>query len=409
MVCLIAYLCFFRFYRYTDDAYVHGNLVQITPIHEGFVTEITTDDTFLVKKGQLLVSLNKTDALIELQRAKEHLAQTVRDVCQLFHQVFAYRAEIDEKKFTLIVNAQDYLHRSKVFKQEAVSIEDFEHAIASLRSQYASYQMSGALYFKTLAAIQNTTIRNHPLVLAAQDRVRDAWVRLYRCDIYSPVDGLVAERTIQVGMKVPAGKTLMSVIPLDEIWVNANFKETQVKDMRIGQEVKVTADLWGISQVFHGEVVGLPGGAGNAFSLLPPQNLSGNWIKIVQRLPVRVRLDPEELKKHPLRLGLTCRAFVDIRKKTGQQIPQKVGGSPKYQTNIFEEEEKGDMRLIEEIVLKNLDPTLSEYFDKAMNPSKVVIDLPSVIEEAFSEDQLLRSEVTADKKTRSESLDRCKE
>lgn len=392
-VIFLSWLCFFRFYKYTDDAYVHGNIVQITPIHEGFVTEITRDDTFLVKKGQLLVKLNETDAKIRLQKAKEELAQTVRNVCELFHQVNAYRAEIDEKKFKLIVNAQDYLHRLKVFREEAVSIEDFEHAIADLRSQFASYEMSGALYYKTLAAIQNTSIREHPLVVAASDKVRDAWVKLYRCNIYSPVDGLVAERKIQVGMQVPAGATLMSVIPLDQIWVNANFKETQLKDMRIGQKVNVTADLWGINHVFHGKIVGLPGGAGNAFSLLPPQNLSGNWIKIVQRLPVRVRLDPEELKHRPLRLGLTCRAFVDIRDRDGEEIPKEVGGSPHYQTDIFEEEEVGDQKYIESIVAENLDPTLSEYLHMPINLPMVTIDLPPILEEAFSEDAHLKEEV----------------
>ncbi|MEI6531990.1 MAG: HlyD family efflux transporter periplasmic adaptor subunit, partial [Chlamydiota bacterium] len=337
--------------------------------------------------------LDKTDAKIALEKAEELLAQTVRQVCELFHQVFVYTAEIDLKTAELIRDSQDYLHRKGVFREQGVSIEDYEHAIAAMRAQYASLEMSGALYHRTLAAVQNTSISNHPLVIAAADEVRDSWVRLYRCNIYSPVDGLAAQRTIQVGMWVPAGQPLMSVIPLDQIWVNANYKETQLKDMRLGQKVRISADLWGIEQVFNGTIVGLPGGAGNAFSLLPPQNLSGNWIKIVQRLPVRVALDPKEVKEHPLRLGLTCRAFVDVRDTSGKIVPLTTAGSPLYQTPIFKKEEKGDRNLIASIIAKNTDPALAQYAHKELNLPPVTISLPSLLEEAFRQDKILEEAV----------------
>jgi len=164
-------------------------------------------------------------------------------------------------------------------------------------------------------------------------------------------------------MWVNPADPLLSVIPLDQIWVNANFKETQLKNIRIGQNVKITSDLYGGDIVFHGKVAGLPGGAGNAFSLLPPQNLSGNWIKIVQRLPVRVELNPDELKKHPLRIGLSMEATVDLSDKNGPLVPTSTKGSPLYQTPIFEEEEKGDVEMIERIISENLDPHLSSYAD----------------------------------------------
>ena len=394
LVGFLSWLFFFRYFKYTDDAYVQGNQVYITPLHPGFVTSIRTDDTFLVEKGQLLVTLDQTDAKIELERANENLAQTVRQVCEIFHQVFVYRAEIDLKTAELIRDAQDFRHRFDVYRMQGVSIEDYEHAIAALRAQYASLEMTGALYHKTLAAVQNTSLKNHPFVVAASDAVRDAWVRLYRCNIYSPVRGLAAQRTIQVGMWIPAGQPLMSVIPLDQIWVNANYKETQLKSMRLGQKVDITVDLWGLENVFHGQIVGLPGAAGNTLSLLPPQNLSGNWIKIVQRLPVRVALDPAEIEQRPLRVGLTCRAVVDVRDKGGRMVPDSTRGSPHYETNIFEIEERGDRELIEKIVAANSDPVLSEYADNNLVPPKVVINLPILLQEAFDMDNQLQQQVS---------------
>jgi membrane fusion protein (multidrug efflux system) len=394
LILFLVWFCYFRFLKYTDDAYVQGNQVYITPLHPGFVTSIHTDDTFLVEKGQLLVTLDRTDAKIAFERANEHLADTVRKVCETFHEVFVYRAEIDLKTAELVRDAQDFIHRYAVVRQQGVSVEDYEHAIAALRAQYASLEMAGALYYKTLAAVQNTSLKTHPLVVAASDQVRDAWVRLYRCNIYAPVKGLVAQRTIQVGMWIPAGQPLMSVIPLDQIWVNANYKETQLKSMRLGQKVDITADLWGLEHIFHGTIVGLPGGAGNVFSLLPPQNLSGNWIKIVQRLPVRVALDPKEIEERPLRIGLTCRAVVDVRDKSGRMVPDSTRGSPLYETSIFEIEERGDREEIDRVIAANLDPMLAEYFDERLLPPKVEISFPVLLQRAFEMDALIQREVS---------------
>lgn len=394
IVCLLVWIFYFRFFKYTDDAYVQGNQVYITPLHPGFVTSIHTDDSFLVEKGQLLVTLDRTDAKIALERAKESLAEAVRQVSEMFHQVFIYRAEIDLKIAELIRDAQDFLHRYEVIRDLGVSVEDYEHAIAALRAQYASLEMTVALYHKAVSAIQNTSLQSHPLVVSASDQVRDAWVRLYRCNIYAPVTGLCAQRTIQVGMWIPAGQPLMSVIPLDQIWVNANYKETQLRSMRLGQKVDITVDLWGLDRVFHGRIVGLPGGAGNAFSLLPPQNLSGNWIKIVQRLPVRVALDPKEIEKHPLRVGLTCRAVVDVRGKKGRMVPNSTKGSPLYETSIFEIEEEGDRELIHSIVAANYDPYLSEYFTERFLPPELAINLPLFLREAFKMDQRIQQEIS---------------
>lgn len=387
------WLFYFRHIEYTNDAYVQGNQIYITPLHPGVVTSIHTDDAFLVEEGQLLVTLDQTDARIALEKAKENLAQVVRQVCELFHQLFAYRAEVELKTAELIRDAQDYLHLYNVLQEQRNFIEDYEHAIAALRAQYASLEMSHALYNKTLALIQKTSICSHPLVVAASDQVRDAWVRLYRCNIYSPVKGLAAQRKIQVGMWVPAGQPLMSIIPLNQIWVNANYKETQLKSMRLGQKVDITADLWGREHVFHGHIIGLPGGAGNVFSLLPPQNLSGNWIKIVQRLPVRIALDLEEMQQFPLRLGLTCRAFVDTRDQKGKMVPETTAGSPLYETPIFKEEEKGDRELIKSVITANLDPLLSSYADQPLELPELTISLPLLLKEAFEQDACLKKAI----------------
>ena len=396
------WLTSWQFREWTNDCYVEGNQVYITPLHHGFVTSIHTDDTFLVRKGQPLVELDKTDFLIEFDRAKENLAQVVREVCQKFHQVFIYQSGIEEKKATLIRDAQDFEHRLGVIAESAVSLEDYEHAVAALRSSYFALQTIETLYEQALSLVQNTSILNHPLVSAAADRMRQAWVNLYRCTIHSPVDGLAAQRTIQVGMWIDSGSLLMSVVPLDQIWVNANFKETQLRHMRIGQRVKVTSDLYGKGVVFHGRIVGLPGVAGNAVSLLPPQNLSGNWIKIVQRLPVRVALEPEELKEHPLRIGLSCEATVDLT-DPGELVPVSSKGSPLYETPIFREEETGDRCFIDAVIANNLDPNLRTY---SVCPLESVplqrLELGDVIREAIIENRrspltppLLRKEAIA--------------
>lgn len=388
---LIGFLLWFfwlRFYAYTDDAYVEGNQVYITPLRAGFVKAIHTDDTFLVKKGELLVELDRTDSLIALDNSQKELAKVVREVCQAFHTVFATLAEIEVRKAELIKTAQDYKHRLDVLAAQGVSLEDFQHATAALRAGYFSLRQTETLYERALAFVQGTSIKQHPSVQAVADRMRYEWVQLYRCNIYSPVEGLAAQRTIQVGMWAPAGQPLLSVIPLDQIWVNANFKETQAKHMRIGQKVRITSDLYGEEVVFQGTILGLPGAAGNAFSLLPPQNLSGNWIKIVQRLPVRVGLDPEELKKHPLRIGLSMEALVDMHDQAGLLVPSSTKGSPLYKTSIFEEEERGDLQAIEMIIAENIDQNLLPYFDQPLilkkePPSAELLSYLSYIEEAL--------------------------
>lgn len=364
LVLLLGFLVYWalvlRHHEYTNDAYVQGNMVSITSLRPGFITSIHSDDTFWVKKGQLLVDLDTTDSLIELERTQADLATAVREVCQNFHQVFVYKAEIEVSLAELKRAQQDFDHRQQVIHRGGVSKEDMEHATAALDASSATLQRVQSLYQQAQSAIQGISIKSHPKVLAAVNGLREAFVRYKRCKIYSPVEGLVAQRKAQVGMWIEPNKPIMSVIPLDQMWVNANFKETQMKHMRIGQKVDLTSDLYGGNVYYRGVVVGLPGAAGDAFSLLPPQNLSGNWIKIVQRVPVRISIDPTDLQKAPLRIGLSMEATVRLTDTEGPLVPDTAVG-PTYETQIYEDELKGAQELITQIIDSNLDPSLIEY------------------------------------------------
>lgn len=349
------------FYAYTDDAYVEGNKIMIMPLHEGFITDIYTDDTFFVKKGDVIIQLDETDAKLTYENEKALLEKVIREVCQTFHRAFAYEADIEIKTAEFIKAKQDFDHRMAVIKQGGVSLENLEHAIAALRASYFSLKETESLYYKETSLIQGRSITDNPFVQSQTEKMKVAWVNLYRCKIYAPVDGLIAQRTAQVGMWFKAGDPLLSLIPLDQIWVNANFKETQMKRMRIGQKVKITSDIYGHGVVYKGKIVGLPGGAGNAFSLLPPQNLSGNWIKIVQRLPVRIALDEAMLKKYPLRIGLSMEATAALKSPNEGLIPTSSAGSPHYTTPIFLKEEDGVEEIIHTLLDLNIDRDLQPF------------------------------------------------
>jgi len=368
LIVFLLWLLVWRFEEYTTDSYVQGNMVTIKPLRYGFVTGIFTDDSFAVKKGQILISLDKTDAEIALEKAKQKLAQTVREICQSYHNVFVLAADIRIKEAQELKARQNLKHRQGVIRLKGISLEDYQNAVDDFNASKAAVDSTKNSFKKALAWVQGSSITQHPAVQAAVQKLRDAWVQLYRCTIYAPVDGIVAQRTIQVGMSVTPNDALMSVIPMDQIWVNANFKETQMKYMRIGQPVRMTADLYGNAVVYHGTIVGLPGAAGNVFALLPPENLSGNWIKIVQRLPVRVRLRPEEVSQFPLRVGLTMTARVDISNTDGPYMNTPAVIGPRYETSIFNQEEVGVDQLINQIIAQNLDPSLLQFAAQELNP-----------------------------------------
>jgi membrane fusion protein, multidrug efflux system len=338
VIAAIAYGLYYflvaRFSEDTDDAYVNGNVVQITPQVTGTVIAVNADDTQTVKAGDPLVQLDPADSRIALQQAEANLGQTVRQVRGLFADDSQYQAQVAVRQADLSRAQDDLRRRMQVAQTGAVSQEEISHASDTVKSAEASLAAAQQQLAANRALTANTTIADHPNVMAAAAKVRDAYLTNARNTLPAPVTGYVAKRSVQVGQRVSPGTPLMSVVPLNAVWVDANFKEVQLKHMRIGQPVEMTADVYGSSVVYHGKVVGFSAGTGSAFSLLPAQNATGNWIKVVQRLPVRVALDPAELEKHPLRIGLSMQVGVNIKDDTGSQLGNAQ--NTVYQTNVFE-------------------------------------------------------------------------
>ena len=338
LIAAIAYGVYYflvaRFHEETDDAYVNGNVVQITPQVTGTVIAVNADDTQTVKAGDPLVVLDGADARVTLAQAEANLAQTVRQVRGLFANNDQYQAQIAQRQSDLSRAQDDLRRRMAVAQTGAVSQEEISHARDAVKSAQASLDAAEQQLASNRALTSNTTIATHPNVLAAAARVRDAYLNNARNTLPAPVTGYVAKRSVQVGQRVSPGTPLMAIVPLEAVWVDANFKEVQIKHMRIGQPVELTADVYGSSVVYHGKVVGFSAGTGSAFSLLPAQNATGNWIKVVQRLPVRIELDPKELHAHPLRIGLSMQADVDIKNDNGSQLGNAQ--NTVYQTNVFD-------------------------------------------------------------------------
>ncbi|MBA1362342.1 HlyD family secretion protein [Burkholderia gladioli] len=337
LIAAIAYGLYYflvaRFRESTDDAYVNGNVVQITPQVTGTVIAVNADDTQTVTAGAPLVVLDPADAQVALQQAEANLAQTVRQVRGLFVNDDQYRAQVALRESDLSKAQDDLRRRLAVAQTGAVSQEEISHARDAVKAAQASVDAAQQQLASNRALTANTTIADHPNVLAAAAKVRDAYLNNARNTLPAPVTGYVAKRSVQVGQRVAPGSPLMSVVPLNAVWVDANFKEVQLTHMRIGQPVELTADIYGSSVKYHGKVVGFSAGTGSAFSLLPAQNATGNWIKVVQRLPVRIVIDPKELEQHPLRIGLSMQVDVDIKDDHGGQlgnVPNTV-----YQTDVF--------------------------------------------------------------------------
>ncbi|MGG1943934.1 efflux RND transporter periplasmic adaptor subunit [Trinickia sp. NRRL B-1857] len=338
LVAAVAYGLYYfldaRFHEDTDDAYVNGNVVQITPQVTGTVIAVNADDTQTVTAGAPLVVLDGADARVALQQAEANLAQTVRQVRGLFVNNDQFQAQIAQREADLSRAQDDLRRRVAVAQTGAVSQEEISHARDTVKAAQAALDAAQQQLASNRALTTNTTIATHPNVLAAAAKVRDAYLSNARNVLPAPVTGYVAKRAVQVGQRVSPGTPLMAIVPLESVWVDANFKEVQLTHMRIGQEVQLTADIYGSSVVYHGKVVGFSAGTGSAFSLLPAQNATGNWIKVVQRLPVRIALDPAELRAHPLRIGLSMQADVNIKNDSGSQL--STAQNTVYQTNVFD-------------------------------------------------------------------------
>jgi membrane fusion protein (multidrug efflux system) len=317
-----------RWAQTTEDAYVAGNLVQLTPQVGGTVVAIRADDTDLVRAGQTVVELDRADAQVALDQAEAALAKTVRDVRALYAGTDQLRASVDVRESELARVRADLKRRLSLADSGAVSAEELEHARTSVAGAEAALAAARQQWQANLAQTEGTKIESHPLVRQAAGRVREAYLAYSRAGIVAPVTGYVAKRAVQVGQRLQPGTPLLAIVPLDHLWVDANFKENQLRDLRIGQPVTLEADLYGSHVEYHGKVAGLAAGTGSVFSLLPAQNATGNWIKVVQRVPVRVELDPAELQKSPLRVGLSMRVKVGTHDRTGPTL----AGSPRNES-----------------------------------------------------------------------------
>ena len=355
-------------YEDTDNAYVQGNVIQITPQIGGTVMAINADDTDFVKAGQPLVQLDPADAKVSLEQAEAALAQTVRQTRTLYANNGSLAAQITLRQSDIvkaqsdIAKAQDDLQRRRALSGNgAVSKEELNHAETQLdtaKSQLAAAQAGVVAAKEALVSNQSltegTSVAQHPSVLAAAAKVREAYLATQRVAMPAPVDGYVAKRTVQLGQRVSAGTPMMSIVPLNQLWVDANFKEVQLRNIRIGQPVKLTADVYGKKVEYDGKVAGLGVGTGSAFALLPAQNATGNWIKVVQRVPVRIALDAEQLKANPLRIGLSMDAEIDITSKSGKMLADAPRGSALTQTQVYSQLDRGADAEVDRIVAANL-------------------------------------------------------
>ncbi|AXI83150.1 biotin/lipoyl-binding protein [Xylella taiwanensis] len=335
MAAVIWYVLYGRWHEETENAYVQGNQVQITSMISGTVVSIVADDGMRVERGQVLVKLDPADAKVALQQAEANLAKTVRQVRGLYHGVDSAKADLLVREVALRRARADVKRREDLVASGAISNEELAHAREELVVAEASVSGSRDVFERNRALVDDTVIATQPDVQAAAAQLRQAYLNHARSAIVTPVTGYVARRSVQIGQHVQPGAVLMAVVPLEQVWVEANFKETQLKKMRLGQPVLLSSDLYGGGVIYNGHVQSLGLGTGSAFSLLPAQNASGNWIKIVQRVPVRIVIDPKQLAEYPLRIGLSMKVKVDLHDQQGNVLSSQPVSEPLFDTDVY--------------------------------------------------------------------------
>ena len=319
----------------TDDAYVDGDKVIISSQVPGTVVAIAAQNTQLVNAGQVLVQLDPTDAASQLDRAGSALAQSVRQVRQQSATADQYQSLIDSRQRELMRAQVDLERREPLLAEQAIAPEEIRHARDSVELARAALRQALQQSAAAHALVDGTDVAANPVVLQARASYIDAWIAAKRSAILAPVSGYVAERSVQLGQRVAPGQSLMTVVPLHSLWVDANFKEVQLRNLRIGQAATIKSDLYGGDAIFRGHVIGMAAGTGAAFSLLPAQNASGNWIKVVQRVPVRIEIDPSDLKKYPLRVGLSSTVTVDTHERSGNVLAATSSTRPVADTDVY--------------------------------------------------------------------------
>lgn len=341
-------------YQETDNAYVGGNLVTLSSQVAGNVLEIGADETQLVKAGAPIVKLDQSDAEVALQQAQAKLGAAVRQQRQRYADVAQFDAAIAQRKLLLAQAQDDLSRRAPLAADHTVSGEDVAHARQAVANAKAALDVAEKQAFASQAGVSGVKLADHPAVQAVRAEYVAAWLALRRNAVAAPVSGYVAKRSVQVGARVTPGQPLMAIVPLDQLWVDANFKESELRDIRIGQPATIEADVYGGKVVYHGKVLGLSAGTGSAFSVLPAQNASGNWIKVVQRVPVRIALNSKELAAHPLRVGLSATVSVDIQHTDGPVLGSAMPAAPAYKTAAPEQPVQQAAVAADDIIAKNL-------------------------------------------------------
>ena len=345
-----------RFHETTENAYVSGNMVMVNAQTVGTVEAIMADENQEIKAGQVLIKLNPTDAQVALSQAQAQLAQATRQIQNAFNNAGVANAQLSQAT-SAVRTAQDAVNRrAKLVPTGAVSKEEYDQALNALKQAQAAYKTANEQNKTASAQIAGTTTLNHPAIEAAKAAFRSAYINNKRLAVLAPIDGVVAKRSVQVGQQISPGVPLMTIVAANQVWVEANYKETQLANLRVGQPVELEADVYGSSVKFKGTVQGIGIGTGSSFSVLPAQNATGNWIKIVQRVPVRVNLDPEQLKQHPLRVGMSMHVSVDTNDRNGAVLGAVTGtqAPANLQTNVYAQDEAEANQVADQIIQQNL-------------------------------------------------------
>ncbi len=344
-----------RWYEGTEDAYVAGNVVQITPQIPGTVVTIGADDGDLVKQGDTLVKLDRSNADVALAEAQANLAATVRKVRGMYSSVNGQQAIVAVREVAVAKAKADYDRRVGLAKSGAISAEELSHARDALTAAQSALVTAQQQFQTSKVLVDDTVVASHPDVEAAAAKFRAAYLDDLRTTLVAPVTGYVAKRSVQLGQRVAPGTPLMAVVPLHQVWIDANFKETQLTHMRIGQPVEITSDVYGGKVTYQGKVQSLGIGTGSAFSLLPAQNATGNWIKIVQRIPVRVVFsDPKQLDAHPLRIGMSLTVDVNLHDGSGPMLAREPPTQPAFSTDVYAKQAAKPDALIARIIHANM-------------------------------------------------------
>jgi membrane fusion protein (multidrug efflux system) len=338
----------------TDNAYVGGNLVMLTSQIEGSIREIHADETQIVDASVEVIKLDPVDAKVALAKAESQLGVTVRQLRERYASVAQYDAQIEQRKVNLQKAEDDLARRAPLAADHTLSVEEVTHARQAVADARAALDVAAKQAATVKAGLGGVDITHHPDVLAAREAWIQAWLTLRRTSIPAPVSGYVAKRSAQVGMHITPGMPLLSIVPLNQLWVDANFKESELTNIRIGQPATVEADIYGGKVKYHGKVVGLSAGTGSAFSLLPAQNATGNWVKVVQRLPVRISIDEKELMQHPLRIGLSMLVTVDTHRRDGSMLGAPMPPEPPYTSKVPMQPIDQAAELADKIIAQNL-------------------------------------------------------